>query len=514
MKRVFTFAAVIITFAFVFCSCGLMRGKSETTEIETAEPIVTASTDATVESTTEATTEEPLSNGDFIFTFNAENSSYSVKAANSDISGDIVIPQKYNGLPVTAIAEDAFHSCKNIRSVKIPNGVTSIGDRAFYFCTSLKSITIPRSVMSIGNYVIEFCMNLESITFQGTEDMWYQIDKGRFWDADTEYYEILFSGDSEETTVETTEATTEATTKTEEPYPTPSPDRCFKFILNDDGKSYSVSAAHEYISGNIVIPKTHDGLPVTSIYHSAFYNCTKLTSITIPDSVTSIGYYAFGWCTGLTSITIPDSVTSIGELAFEGCYRLTSITIPNSVTSIGSSAFESCGRLTSITIPNSVTSIGGYAFEYCTSLTSITIPDSVTSIGSGAFEYCRSLTSITVDKNNPVYLSDGNCIIDKESKTLIVGCKASVIPDNGSVTSIGDGAFIGCTGLTSITIPDSVTYIGYGAFWDCTGLMSITYDGTKAEWKAISKGSYWDKNTPNYTIHWTDGDIWRYFEIK
>ena len=59
-----------------------------------------------------------------------------------------------------------------------------------------------------------------------------------------------------------------------------------------------------------------------------------------------------------------------------------------------------------------------------------------------------------------------------------------------------------------------VTYIGYGAFWDCTGLMSITYNGTKAEWKAISKGSYWDKNTPNYTIHWTDGDIWRYFEIK
>ena len=121
---------------------------------------------------------------------------------------------------------------------------------------------------------------------------------------------------------------------------------------------------------------------------SAFYDCTGLTSITIPNSVTSIGYSAFQGCTGLTSITIPGSVTSIGYEAFHGCSGLTSVTIPESVTSIGGEAFYGCSGLTSVTIPESVTSIGGGAFSRCTGLTSVTIPNSVTSIGDDAFWKC------------------------------------------------------------------------------------------------------------------------------
>ncbi|MDB4440206.1 leucine-rich repeat domain-containing protein [bacterium] len=186
-------------------------------------------------------------------------------------------------------------------------------------------------------------------------------------------------------------------------------------------------------TGELVIPNTIEGNPVTSIGDNAFLYCTSLTSITIPDSVTSIGDNAFYFCSSLTSITIPDSVTSIGDQAFYACESLTSITIPDSVTSIGGGAFESCRSLTSITIPDSVTSIGDTAFRSCTSLTSITIPDSVTSIGESAFLGCTSLTSIT-------------------------------IPD--SVTSIGDYTFSFCTSLTSITIPDkfvlSLDIIGLG----------------------------------------------------
>ena len=201
---------------------------------------------------------------------------------------------------------------------------------------------------------------------------------------------------------------------------------------------------------------------------------TQIRSVEIKNGVTSIGVTAFSGCTGLTSITIPDSVISIGSAAFSGCTGLTSITIPDSVISIEYYAFFGCTGLTSITIPDSVTSIEYCAFSGCTGLTNITIPDSVTSIERGAFDSCTGLTDLTVSPNNPVYFSAGNCVIEKESRSLIFGCKNSVIPSDGSVTNIGDFAFYGCTGLTSITIPSSVTSIGDWAFSGCTGLTNIT----------------------------------------
>ena len=253
---------------------------------------------------------------------------------------------------------------------------------------------------------------------------------------------------------------------------------------------------------NITIPNS-----ITDIYNNAFHGCSSLTNVNIPNSVTCINQFAFRNCISLTNIAIPNSVTSIDNGAFSGCTNLRSITVDSknttyhskgnclietasktlingfsnsvipsdgSVTSIGYWAFCGCANLTSITIPDSVTSIDEQAFFGCSSLTNITISNSVTSIGEQAFSGCSSMASISVDSGNPVYHSKGNCLIETAYKTLLVGCLNSVIPSDGSVTSIGNYAFFGCSGLTSINIPDSVTIFGDYAFYECTSLTNIT----------------------------------------
>ena len=251
------------------------------------------------------------------------------------------------------------------------------------------------------------------------------------------------------------------------------------YNINTSARTAEVTSGNNSYTGNVTIPQTfsYGGslYTVKSIGNYAFYQCSNLKSVSIPYyGVTSIGDYAFARCSSLTSVSIPSGVTSIGQSAFEGCSSLTSITIPNGVTSIEGLAFLDCSSLTSITIPNSVTSIGQSAFEGCSGLTSITIPNSVTSIGGAAFSDCSGLTSITVASGNTVYDSRNNCnaIIEKSSNKLIAGCKNTTIPN--SVKSIGNFAFDGCSGLTSIAIPYSVTSIGQSAFGFCSGLTSIT----------------------------------------
>ncbi len=240
-------------------------------------------------------------------------------------------------------------------------------------------------------------------------------------------------------------------------------------------------------TANIPNSVTYSGktYSVTSIGDQAFENCHGLTSVTIPNSVTSIGWHAFEDCTGLTSVTIPNSVTSIGNYAFAGCSGLTSVTIPNSVTSIGRHAFEDCTGLTSVSIPNSVTSIGDYAFYGCSGLTSVTIPNSVTSIGDWAFHYVANIIYDGEATGSPWGArclngyTEGYFTFTDNTKTMLVVCSTNAkgnltIPN--SVTSIGDYAFEGCSGLTSVTIPNSVTSIGDWAFYGCTGLTSVTIE--------------------------------------
>ncbi len=218
-----------------------------------------------------------------------------------------------------------------------------------------------------------------------------------------------------------------------------------------EGKEeYAVTGIGDAIATDIVIADEYDGKPVTEIGKNAFIGNGSLTGVTIPNSVASIGHGAFKDCNSLMKVTIGSGVKSIEYGAFDGC-----------------------GSLKDITIPIGVTSIDGSVFFGCVGLTEITIPNSVESIRYNVFGDCSSLSSIVVSEGNGVYHSDGNCLIDTKNKTIIAGCKNSVIPDDGSVTSIEAWAFRGCNGLTSINLPDSVESIGEYAFKNCSNLIDI-----------------------------------------
>ncbi|MGM9841799.1 MAG: leucine-rich repeat domain-containing protein [Candidatus Limisoma sp.] len=198
---------------------------------------------------------------------------------------------------------------------------------------------------------------------------------------------------------------------------------------NKDGKTVAVAKESmmgtAYV-GDVVIPS------------EVTYNGTTY-------SVTSIDEEAFFRCSGMTSVTIPNSITSIGDSAFYGCSGLTSLTVPESVTELGVCAFQDCTGLTSMTIPDSITMIPNGTFWYCIGLTSVTIPDSVTLIDASAFAFCSGLTSFTIPE---------------------------------AVTELREGAFMMCTGLTSITIPEAVNSIGNYAFGGCSSLMTFTSKNT------------------------------------
>ena len=201
---------------------------------------------------------------------------------------------------------------------------------------------------------------------------------------------------------------------------------------------------------------------VTSI--GEFYDCSALTSITLPNSVTEIGWYAFRGCSALTSIVLPANITSIGQSAFSGCSSLVRITLPARLREISDNTFTDCSSLQTITIPQGVTSISGRAFSGCSSLTNVTIPDSVTSIGDYVFQSCSSLQQITL----PDSLTSLGWSVFSHCSSL----ERIVIP--ARVTGIPIATFCGCTNLKSVTLPDDIDWIGEDAFRDCVNLEQIT----------------------------------------
>lgn len=413
-------------------------------------------------------------------------------------SGDYIIPNS-----VTSIGNDAFSNCDRLTSITIPDSVITIGSSAFSGCDSLTSATIPDSVTRIVDYTYQDCISLTSVTI----------------------------GDS------------------------------------------VTSVDYHAFYGCTSLMSVSIGNNVTSIDQFAFDGCTSLASLTIPDSVITIGNNAFYGCTSLASVIIGDGVNSIGSHAFCECTSLTSLTIGNGIKSIGQGAFLDCNSLTDIyysgtkeqantisisftsneklrnatwhydggneedddddncgivaegttgdctwtlveghltifgsgamadyedpmvgdvvapwcglvekvTIGDSVTKIGAYAFFVC-DLTDVAIPDSVMVIGEGAFMGCENLLSVTIG-NGVEIIGDGafgSC------------CSLKTVEMGGKVVSIGNTAFGCCESLLSISIPDTVTKIAEGAFVDCDSLTDVYYGGGESDKVGIIIGSYND----------------------
>ena len=416
---------------------------------------------------------------------------------------------------IEKINDYAFQDCSNLTSIFLPEGLKEIGNKAFANCSGMKTFTMPVSVTSILKDAFSGCTGLQKVIVKDIAS-WCRINFASFTSNPLYYAKHLYSDDD----TEITELIITNKVSRIGDYAFYNADNLSKiYILPNDYNTYPIKISNDTFSNScytwtdLFVPEgkkdayegtnywnkfksiseyntTVDGIKYRILSSSKEVAVTKKGDnvvysgdIVIPEKISLIGMLfdvisidsqAFKDCNGLTSITIPNSVTSIGQYAFWNCSKLSSITLPGSISSIEMGMFENCFNLTSITIPNSVTSIGNEAFSGCSKLTSVTIPNSVMSIGKEAFEWCSNLTSMIVESNNVYYDSRNNCnaIIETSTNTLIAGCNNTIIPN--SVASIGNNAFFGCSGLTSISIPNSVTSIGDYAFYYCKGPTSVT----------------------------------------
>mgnify|MGYP002678456125 FL=1 len=400
--------------------------------------------------------------GNNMYTYNDELGDYAFDGCSGLTS--LTIPSG-----VTSIGEWAFAGCSGLPSLTIPSGVTSIGNYAFKGCSGLTSLTIPSGVTSISDYAFYGCSGLTSLT----------IPSGV-----TKIGESAFEGCSGLTSLTLPSSVTSI----------------------GWGAFYGCSGLT-----SLTIPSS-----VTSISDSAFRGCSGLTSLTIPSGVTSIGYHAFEGCSGLTSLTIPSGVTSIGGDAFYGCSGLTSIyACLEKIPTLGSNVFTGCDAKNCIlyvptgTYDDYFVSEFGY-FEnivdginkdgLLTTQVTIkldeagTLPNRIAvsrkylitnlkivgKINGTDLKFIREMAGcdFNCDYNN-TEKTDGKLSILDLSEAKIVAGGSAYISYNGFCQytyydKLGDDAFYGCSGLTSLTIPSGVTWIGYGAFEGCSGLTSLT----------------------------------------
>ena len=355
--------------------------------------------------------------GGVVIYYDINGKDVTVTSGDKEYAGDVKIPSKveHGGVAydVTAIGQDAFFKCENLKSIFIPECVTSIGDRAFCGCNGLTALSFNEGLKSIGYYAFSDCNKLTSIRIPANIT---NIQYGAFA-ANSSLKEI---------------------------------------VVDEKNKVYDSREGC-----NAIIETSTNTLIV---------GCQTTT---IPNSVTALGRSAFFYCQALEGITIPESVVSIDNFAFYRCTKLASINIPGNVATIGPYAFEDCKNLATLSLNEGLKQIGYRSFFDCDKLESVRIPASVMEIEDEAFGSGNAMKEIVVDEKNGIYDSREGCnaIIETSTNKLIEGCQTTRIPN--SVTAIGYGAFSHCETLKSLVIPESVSSIGIHAFYSCNNLDTV-----------------------------------------
>ena len=419
----------------------------------------------------------------FLWLLNGDGASISIYGYNGAggavaIPGMITVNPDTGALPVTGIAASAFQNRASLTGVTIPDSVTNIGSWVFRGCGSLTNVTIGDGVISgsaittIAESAFTGCTNLTSVILGNNVS---GTGNGPFFD----FFDFLQCP-----------LTTVA-------------------VLN--GVTSIGNGTFAYCTGltNLIIPNSVISIgdnPDDSAYYSAgaFEGCTNLSHVTLGTGLTSIGTSVFSGCTALLGIMFPDGLNNIGEEAFEGCTGLTNIAIPDNLTNIGASAFQGCIGLTNAGIGDgnlsatATITLGESAFSDCTNLVSfilgnntidtgfepfygcplnqVTILNGVTSLGDGTFAYCTGLTNIIIpDSVVRIGDSTNNSGYGYGSGSgLFQGCtNLASVTFGTAVANIGNSAFSECTGLPGIVIPNSVTNVGPGAFQDCLNLTNV-----------------------------------------
>lgn len=423
-----------------------------------------------------------------VYTLNDAGTAYTVTDRTAyNYATDVEIYAEFDGLPVTELAQSAFGN-DPVTSIILPDSITKISRSSIFNCSNLTAIHIPKNA-SVEARAFYNCPALDTITVD--EDNPHLTGSGNC--LITKNTRMLIAG-------------------------------CKSSVIPTDSSVLSIGAYAFYECADLNSLSVPDS--VTTIGEQAFYGCKNLLNIRLSDRITSIGENAFYNCTSLANLSLPDRLTTIGDYAYEKCISLSSLHIPASLSNIGNRAFSSCSGLGEITvdadnsryraegnclidrrnnylklgcknsvipygiisiddsafascpiaeisIPESVESIRMYAFYNCSNLTKLHIPANVWLIDDLAFYGLSSVTEITVNPRNAFYTASGNCLIDKGEKKLLVGCKNSVIPDNGSVTQISSTAFRG-TGIERLVIPFGVTELPSYIFYEVTSLTDIT----------------------------------------